>query len=376
MPRVLFVSKPIEAPFHDGSKCFVRDVAKNLKSFTPTVMTTPRGVDRTAADVAPHVQAISAYSAPGGFAPSVLQNLRAIGSLLTHRQADLWHFVFAPNPRASTAVSWVRRLRKVPAVQTVASAPRRFEQMGQLLFGDVVVAQSEWTREQLSQACEREGVARDIRVVPPPLGPVALPTQEVTAEVCRRLELPESADIFVYSGDLEVSSGAATFAALTAPLKSKWPNAAFVFACRAKTPLAAHAQAKLQAQVDPAYVRFCGELPSLPALYQLATAVVFPVDDLWGKVDIPIAVLEAMALGVPTFCLGQGPLRDLRGVCSVPTLDVGEWVDALLTLRDSAAVKAQQAAQREHVLRVHDAPVVAAAYERIYQELLSARRPA
>ena len=40
MPRVLFVSKPIAPPFHDGTKCLVRDVASELRDFSPVVMTT------------------------------------------------------------------------------------------------------------------------------------------------------------------------------------------------------------------------------------------------------------------------------------------------------------------------------------------------
>ena len=36
--RVLFVSKPIGPPFHDGTKCLVRDVALNLTRYEAQIM--------------------------------------------------------------------------------------------------------------------------------------------------------------------------------------------------------------------------------------------------------------------------------------------------------------------------------------------------
>src|SRR5690606_4769174 len=40
-PRVLFVSKPIVAPFHDGTKCLVRDIASHLSAVRPLVLGVP-----------------------------------------------------------------------------------------------------------------------------------------------------------------------------------------------------------------------------------------------------------------------------------------------------------------------------------------------
>ncbi len=38
-----------------------------------------------------------------------------------------------------------------------------------------------------------------------------------------------------------------------------------------------------------------------------------PVDDLHGKVDLPIVLLEALTLGTPALVLDEGPLSGTHG---------------------------------------------------------------
>ena len=76
-PSVLFVSKPIAPPFHDGSKCLVRDVARELTRIDPVVLSTPGAPAILPAPGARLVRAVSAYAKPGGFTPAFSANLRA-----------------------------------------------------------------------------------------------------------------------------------------------------------------------------------------------------------------------------------------------------------------------------------------------------------
>src|SRR5580698_6324295 len=130
-PRVLFVSKPIAPPWNDGSKNLVRDVARNLTRARATVLTTegaPSLGDRVAMD--------AIYTAPGRFAPGLGQNARVVRRLLAGDPHDVWHFVFAPNPASSTVARFASRTRRLMGwkgrvVQTIASAPRSFDGVGQ-----------------------------------------------------------------------------------------------------------------------------------------------------------------------------------------------------------------------------------------------------
>jgi phosphatidylinositol alpha-1,6-mannosyltransferase len=117
-------------------------------------------------------------------------------------------------------------------------------------------------------------------------------------------------------------------------------------------------------------VRFTATLPDVLVLIQTAAAVLFPVDDLWGKVDLPIVLLEAMQLGVPVVALDHGPLRDLQGVVRTPPADAALLARQAVALAREPEHRARViAAQKDAIARTHRAEVVARAYERLYLEV-------
>jgi glycosyltransferase involved in cell wall biosynthesis len=370
-PSVLFVSKPIAPPFHDGSKCLVRDVARNLTRLDPVVMSTPGAPPVLSAPGARSVRMVPAYGAPGAFTPALSANLRAAGWLLLRSRASVWHFVFAPNPRTSAAGRALSRLRSTPVVQTVASPPRSFDHPERLFFGNVVVAQSSWTRRAIEQSYVRASLrAPRLVVIPPPVPELVPPGSNEIAAARARLALAPGARYLVYPGDLETSSGAEVSAGLALQLAQRAPDLITVFAYRRKSPLAAQVAERLSLRLPRAQTRFAEDVPDILSVLAGAAAVIFPVDDLWGKVDLPIVLLEAMALGVPVIALDQGPLSDLCAGIKLPNLDLTAWrteVEALLAEPRRAEAIAMR--QREALDARHRSSVVARAYEDLYLEL-------
>jgi glycosyltransferase involved in cell wall biosynthesis len=369
---VLFVSKPIAPPFHDGSKCLVRDVAQNLTRVAPIVLSTPGAPGLTAGPGSLAVRSVAAYGAPGGFTPALSANLRAAAWVLLGSRASVWHFVFAPNARTSGAGSLLRRVRRVPVVQTIASPPRSFDEPQKLFFGDVLVAQSSWTRSAIEGSYHAAGLRPPrIEVIPPPVPDIAPPSAADIANVRRELRLASEQRYLLYPGDLETSSGAEATAALAERVAEALPGVVTVFAYRRKSARAAEVATRLARRLPATHTRFLENAPNILALLSGAAAVVFPVDDLWGKVDLPIVLLEAMALGVPVLVLDRGPLQDLGGVVKVSDLEPATWLSNVRNLlsdpeRSAAIARNQQAVLAER----HAAPVVARAYEELYLGLL------
>jgi hypothetical protein len=370
LKRVLFVSKPIAPPFHDGTKCLVRDVASRLTSFAPVVMTTRAALGQLPAGVTGR----AVYGAGGSFAPALTDNARAAFSLLTAPE-ELWHFVFAPNPRTGQVARALRTLRGVPIVQTVASPPRRFARLSQLLFGDAIVVQSRATESSLIDAARAEGFALPpISVVPPPIPELAAPDAAAIAAARAELGVPPGQRLVLYPGDLEVSSGAEVTRTLVEPLLRRFPEAAVVFAYRNKTPKAAERAAELRRALAGRRVYISDRVSNMHALLAASDIVIFPVDDLWGKVDQPIVLLEALALGVPCVVLDQGPLKDVAGALKVATIDAAEWLAAIAALLESTELRARHVgAGRVAASAVYASGVVARAYEAIYLQVLQRR---
>jgi phosphatidylinositol alpha-1,6-mannosyltransferase len=113
------------------------------------------------------------------------------------------------------------------------------------------------------------------------------------------------------------------------------------------------------------------------ALLAASRIVIFPVDDLWGKVDQPIVLLEALALGVPCAVLDRGPLRDVVGAVKVASVDTRVWLEAITRLlADGAARRTAEAEGRDAASRVYASGVVARAYEAIYLRAINGARAA
>jgi len=364
---VLFVSKPIAPPYHDGTKCLVRDVALNLERVQPSVM--------SCAGAAPlgSVRLEAVYADSGSFTPALFDNVRAASWLLARSRADLWHFVFAPNSRTSRVGRAMKNLRRKPVVQTVASPPRSFEHPRDLLFGDVVVTQSRWTRAQFRRryaALETEPPR--IEVIYPPVAVLRRRSPEEISAARAQLEIEDGRPLFIYPGDLETSRGADTVAAAVKEIVRAVPNAMVVLAYRPKTSRAEDRARTLRARLPAEYTRLTSTFPDVLALVQGASAVLFPVEDLWGKVDLPIVLLEAMALGVPVIVLDKGPLAELGGVKRIQQQTPEALARAVYQLHTNSGEAAHiRDEQLLFVERQCRAVVTARAYEDLYLDLLS-----
>lgn len=370
--RVLYVSKPVEPPWHDGSKNLVRDLAEHVPDIEPTVMTAGG-----AAGLVERVQCepVYAHGARGRYAPKLRENARVLRRLLGAPREELWHFVFAPNPASSTAAKVAigaqklrSRARRPKVVQTVASTPKELVGVGSLLFGDVVVAQSQDTHAKLL----RHGVAPELlRVIPPCARAPEPPSAERVAAL--RASFPQlGARYVVYPGDLEVSTGARTVLAAVSGLVSLGFDV--VFACRAKTARAKECQDALQADLPEGLadrVHFAGTVADLPALLAPAFAVVFPVDDLYGKVDLPLVLLESLALGVPLIVARGGPLAEIQAALTVRPTESHALVDEIAKLARNESQRTELIEQGRTEYRARFSPeVVGRAYGELYRTLV------
>ena len=376
MARVLFVSKPITPPFHDGSKCLVRDVSMALRGHLPEVMSVAGAVplQGEAGTVLHH----AVYSGSGQFSPSLRDNLGAAWWLATRARADIWHYVFAPNARTSRLGRVLRSLSGKPVVQTVASAPRSFDKIEDLLFGDVVVAQSRHTASRIADAYQHQRVDEKLRrhvvVIPPPVPRIEPPSSEQRLRIRFELGITESQKIVLFPGDLETGGGAERVVGAAGSLIDAIDDAVIVFAYRNKSAQTEPAARRLREMTRGLPVRFSSEISHMHALVASSQVVLFPVDDLWGKVDLPIVLLESMAFGVPVVVLAQGPLADLRGVYQLQSVDPAEWSAAAARLSVSGEHRESViAAQHDAVDRLYSAREIAAQYAEVYSRLAPMR---
>ena len=290
MAQVLLVSKPVEPPWNDSSKNLVRDLATAMARHQPTVFGTHQG------PALPAVPTRRVFRR-GGFALRRSEQLRVLGELAIST-ADIWHFFFAPNRLGSRAASVLRTLRRRPTLHTLCSVPRHDVDLGDVLFADVNIVLSHKTERTVKQA----GIGGRVERIPPAVAPLPALTDAQRAEARARWRLPDGL-VVVYPGDLEFGRGARR---IVEAVRER-PNWHLVLACRTKTAQASRAKATLlqTTREFQSRVTWVGETEHILPLLGAADVVALPSDDLYAKMDYPLALLEAMSMSVPVI-VSQG----------------------------------------------------------------------
>ncbi|MDH3624561.1 MAG: glycosyltransferase family 4 protein [Myxococcales bacterium] len=368
MAEVLFVSKPVAPPWNDSSKNLVRDIAGHLQRHSPVLM--GRSGQASPIDRG-RVELVYGAASAGGFAPSVRANLGVLRHLLFESSADLWHFFFAPNPKSSAAGRIATAIRRVPSVHTVCSVPGEGVAARRLLFADATVTLSRFAYERFRQ----EGVSEsELRLIPPCVPPLAPPTALERISLRDKHQLPDTAPIWIYPGDLEFGGGAET--ALQGFAAWNRSDAILLMACRRKTPKADEALSRLRGQARrwgiEAQVRWVGETRHIHELLGLSDFVVMVNRTAYAKMDYPLVALESMCLARPVL-VGKGTpseeLAEIGGAVAVET-NAEALAAAIESLSADQALCAK-IGQKAHALATSkfSPQEVAAAYELLYEEI-------
>lgn len=369
--EVLLVTKPVGAPWEDGTLRIVRGLAEHLVRYEPRLLgrrgdpwRPPRG----------EVEALHGPARGWRASPSA-DRARTLGRLMEHRGESLRHFVFAPSPPTARAAALSRRVRgRIPVIQTVPSRPRRFDPA--LVFGDLLVVTSAWSEARWRQEARVSSLR--LRRVPPPVPLPPEPPEGRVARTRRRLGLPVDAPLLLYPGDLALG-GEAAARAITglAPLPDRL-DVHLLMACRSKTRKDTAEQGRL---IDLARrrrvadrVRWLGRVDDFPDLLAAVDLVVLPATETYGKVDLPLALLEAMAVGTPVVVPDEGPLAELAEDGAAAAVPVTE-ADALGTtvaglLDDEPGRRRMGRAGRRRVAAAHDPVRLARRYEELYDEVV------
>jgi phosphatidylinositol alpha-1,6-mannosyltransferase len=355
---ILFVSKPVEPPWNDGSKTLVRDLATALRRHRAIVLGTRAG------DPLPGVRVERILGRSVGHSLSPVDALRVLARLALGGRADVWHFFFQPNPRTSPVARAIARARGPRVVHTVSSAPAPGISPREVLFADRTVVLSVRTEQRLLEA----GVPGVVRV-PPPVAPLAVPSEAERRAARRELALPLDAPLLVFPGDLERGEGAR----LAIDALEALPEAFLALAYRSKSSETAAAESALRARAArlgvARRIAWIGETPRIHALLGAADVVLLPSRDLGAKVDLPIVLVEAMWQARPVI-VARGSAAEELGEDGAALVADPERDAVVAAVRGALGDRELGARARVAARERHDPIRVASRHEALYDELL------
>lgn len=312
------------------------------------------------------------------------EKLRSLAFQVRHRKTfSAAHYFFTP---ARLNALMIRTFIKNPstiAIQTLATLREDLyspEELKTMLFGDVFITYTNASRQKL----ESLGI-QNVHTIPPGIPLETFSATPKDPETMRSLNLSENDFVVAYPGEY-VRLGATDFLVEfiqkyfqtfpKSPLK-------FIFANRLKN----QADRKKKEDVITTLrhlgilekVRFSDTVHDVHKLYSVYDVAVFPVENLYGKFDVPLVIPETQACGKPVILSDLEQFREFTdegNSVSVKRGDVGELIQAVELLRTHPEKrKTIAAAGKLHATQRFGIQNVARKYETLYDSLFQTHSP-
>ena len=310
--------------------------------------------------------------------PTTEQRLREMAYMLKHSgSADLIHLVASlhgPSSCTGPALRAWSTFRQRPLVHTLPSVGdvpierRNFA-------GDATVVVSEHTRRRLQE----HGVSNVFRVYPPLEMESLHPVHPARSEAAiREFRLGDRAVLYPahYGEDSGMREIIQAFSRLRGDLAPHEP--VLVLACRSHAWQDPEAEERkiLQQAAEAGIsdrIRVLGHVSDMPALISACAVTVLVPRRLSAKMDLPLVILESLALGRPVIVGDQAPISEAllgEGGFRVPYGNVPALASALARLLGSVELREKLAeAGRASVLEHCDPENVVEHYQEIYERV-------
>jgi len=370
MKTILMVTRPILPPWNEGSKNTAWQIAQRAKQHYFHLMSA-RSVKQppiTGSVIWKYVYTDRNFLAS--------QKLRLVWHLVQKNpDIDIYHFLFVPTLTSSRLLSGIVHLRRKLSIQTVPNLHAKYisPKVAQvLLFADKIIVLSDWTANKL-QSLGIKNIARiNMGIDRERFRPVQNPDDMRT-----KFGLPTGVPLALFSGELSrLGSTKSLLSIIPDVLKE---NSAIHFVLASPLRLQEDIAAKKRTQqaihsldLDTS-VHFLDEVDDFPSLLNACDMLVFPVEEMLGKIDTPLTVLEAMATELPIIITDVPPLNEVLKAEAGIALPLGDhkgFVQAILELAQDGNVRRQMGYAGRKVIESHfDLQVMVKAYEDLYDEL-------
>ncbi len=371
MKSVLLATRPIVPPWDEASKNFAYFLAKEVREAALTVLTAGENLPELPDTVTQEHIYPSAHLGFGA-------KLTLLRYLRDRRgDFDITHYLFTPAKRNVLIIRNLAHPTKGKTIQTVATLREDLyspEELKSLLFADTIVVYTDRTRARL----EELGFGNVTRIYPGIDLDLYRP-KEKDRDLLDEFRFSENDFIVVYPG--EYSRLGATDMIVESLLyhfnKHQDSNLRFIFACRVKNDTDAKKKAEVVAALDAAdllpKVAFTDTSFDMPALYNLADVIAFPVTDMKGKFDVPLVIIEAYACGKPVILSDLPAFEEFSNEDISVTVKRGsneDFMKAVTTLQSDPARRAELGKNaRAFVEKKFDLKTTDEAYGRLYQSL-------
>ncbi len=379
MKKILFVTRPIIPPWDEASKNFAYTLAKKITGLELGMLTCGY-ISSLPKNVHQHpIYTSSSFS--------YFQKLRLVKNLRKIRKDyDILHYLFTPTKANSFLIkNFLSAQKKAHSIQTIATLRGDLysdKEIKRLLFGDLIITYSDYAKNKLNSL----GFKNVKRVYPGIDLNLYHPTPK-NSKLLKLLDLSTDDFVIAYPGEytrLGFTNDLVQFI-LHNQKELRERKIVIIFPGREKNQQDTIKRKKLvqlfQQQKLSDLVRFpvpflrdtVKELDHMQKMYNLTNIILFPVHNMHGKFDIPLAVVEAMACEKPVILSDLPILSELAKNNNSVIIKKGSLIElrkAILNLYENKnKCKKIGKEARKFVTQNFDIQKISQTYQQIYEKL-------
>ncbi len=368
--KILLITRPIAPPWDEASKNFAYYLAKNIAGVEINLLT-----NGLVADLPPNVRQHPIYTSNH---LSWMQRARLLKLMRIKKDFDIMHFMLTPNKLNAFGFKTFVKNKKARTIQTIATLREdlfKDSDYADMLFADLIITYSDYAKNKLN------GLGfKNVKRVYPGIDLDYYFPQVKDLAVLKDLGLEEKDFIVTFPGEYVRLGATDDIAQMiidqAAELRKR--NIKILFACRLKNdPVAvAKKEAVVKKFTDNQVldcVVFIDIFADMAKLYNLTDVIIFPVQNMRGKFDVPLAAVEPMACEKPVIVSDLPILKEFANEKNSVTVHAGntqELAAAIFDLQDHPEKRKSLGQAGRKFCQEHlDIKKVAAIYEQIYQKL-------
>ena len=299
---------------------------------------------------------------------------------------NLVHFLFTPRPLTSFLFRFRLFFSKVKTIQTLATIDdktiKNTKLLKKVLFADRIIAQSYVTESKLKNA----GID-NVEVIYPGINLERYFPQPKNEELLKELGIDKNDVVVLFAGEYTrlkaIDDIISAFEQIFQNHKKEAKRLKLILACRIKSKKDIEKQEKVEKHAEKEgylnQIVFLSTVENMPRLFNACDINIFPVQEMAGKFDIPLAIVEAMACEKATIVSDIDVLTEFvadgeTGIVvqkGAPT----QLKDAILKLMNNEKERQRLAKNaRIYVRNNFDIRNVVKNYKTVYNELLKEKK--
>ena len=371
MKKILLITRPIAPPWDEASKNFAFSLAKDLSSDKDLEMhlMTNGFVKELPSDV---IQEPIYTNSQNDF--TFTQKIRSLFfQFFMRKKFDINHYIFTPTLLNSWIIKNCIKSLKTKSIQTIATLREDVfsdEEIKKLIFADLVVTYSDYAKKKL----EKLGINNVERIYP---GIDLENYQPKKTRIAFENYKPEDF-VINFSGEYTRLGAIDDVVNAFIEIAKEIPPSKLSMAVRVKNEKDAKKKKAIIEKLENAnllskVVFHDNGNYKMTDIYNLCDISLFPVQNMQGKFDVPLAVIEAMACEKPVIISDLPILREFANDENSITIKSGAVEELINAIRDLYYNPEKRArlgkGGRKFCEENFDIKKVAKKYKKIYKQL-------